>query len=300
MNFRNKNILPFSATFLFISILSGCVKENKATFTDFSKIQDMVILESAGESNFKSANISVNTNSTDTLHLDVLVDLASAYPAKQDITVTLGIDDNQRTAYNTKNSTNYVAFTNSMYKLMSNKLTISASQHFAKTTVDIYQNKFDPQLSYILPIVITDASGKLLSGNQNTIYFNIIGNKMAGTYTYNGTRKNYTGSSASGTPSVSNLTGTKLAAPVSSSIIAIDYANLGGSSWQYQITFNSDYTAITDVSPNKTMADGIQAGSFTITAPWSYDPSTKTITVHTSYINTSGNIRLVDETFVKQ
>ena len=279
--------------------ITGCVKSKEQTFTDFSKVNDLVILQGAGMSNFSTANIIITPASHDTLSFDVYADLAGVQGASSNVTVKLGIDDASRTAYNTGNGTNYLAFTSSMYKLASTTVTIAAGQHYAKTTLEVYKNMVDLTKSWMLPITIADASGKTLSSNQNIVYYHIIGNPMAGTYKVSGTRTNYNGP-AVGTPaSTNNLATTKTGLPVSATTISLDYANVGGG-WGYEVTFDAAYSKITSVVANSTLLAGIQSGSFSLTAPTEYDPATKTIKLHTTYTNTAGNARVIDEVFAKQ
>lgn len=279
--------------------MAGCVKSKDQTFTDFSKVSDLVILQNAGLANFDGSNIIITPASHDTLLLDVYAALASVYPSNSAITVKLGINDAARTAYNTSNRTNYQAFTNNMYKLLTNTITLPVGQHYVKTTLEVYKNFVDVTKSWMLPITITDASGKALSSNQNILYFHIIGNPMAGPYKVTGTRYNYNGP-AVGTPaSTNNLAASKTALPISETTISLDYANVGGG-WGYEITFDATYTKITNTVANATILAGVQSGTFALTAPTEYDPLTKTIKLHTSYTNTSGNARLIDEVFVKQ
>lgn len=78
--------------------------------------------------------------------------------------------------------------------------------------------------------------------------------------------------------------------------MTVDYANLGGSGWQYVITYDG-----TNISfdGNATLLAGISAGSF-VKKSISYDATTKVIHVVSEYTNTAGNGRVVDETWTKQ
>lgn len=167
---------------ILLFILSGCLKTHDG-FIDFSKTSDFVILTGAGLTNFKASNVLVNTTSTDTIKKTITVDLASKGNSNGSITVTLGVDAAKIAEYNSANGTSFQAFPANAYKLTSNKVTVAAGGHYGTTTLEIYQNKLDPTVSYMLPISITDGGGKSLSSNQNTIYYNVIGNPIAGNYT---------------------------------------------------------------------------------------------------------------------
>jgi BT_3987-like, N-terminal domain len=169
------------ATFL-LFMIGSCVKTT-SNFTDLSEISDMVILTNSGLQNFKASNILVNTSSPDTIKLSVRANLASAKSDNGPVTVTLGLDNAAITAYNAANGTNFQPFPANAYKFVSNTVTIPGGlEHYASTTVWVFQNKLDPSISYMLPVAITDGGGKSLSSNQNVIYFNVIGNPLAGNY----------------------------------------------------------------------------------------------------------------------
>jgi len=188
MKYRYLKAAMYSASAIVLLTMSGCLK-SVPTFVDFSQTNDFVVLANAGISNFKSSNVSVNTSSTDTLLLTVTADLASATSSSAAISVTLAVDNPQIALYNAANGTKFQAFPADAFKLLSNKVTIAGGlQHYASTTIQVYQNKLDPTISYLLPISITDASGKKLSSNQNTVFFNVIGNPISGIYNWDFTR----------------------------------------------------------------------------------------------------------------
>jgi len=307
MLYRILNIKTVISSALLLVLMSGCVKPNDATFTDFSQISDLVILRNAGISNFKASNIQVNTTSPDTLKYTVTVDLAAANASSSPVTVTLGVDDSKRTAYNAANGTNYQPFASNMYKLQNTTVTIPAGQHYASTTLEVYQNKFDPSKSFMLPLSITDASGKGLSSNQNTIYFNVIGNPLAGPYTVVGTRYNYNGTiNYTGGPippgyvSTATSPSPKLGSPVDAKVFSIDYANLGGSGYQYLIQLDPADPTNAIVSSNATLAGALSVNYMVHT----YNAATKTFHIVSYYNNGAGGVggsdRIIDETFTHQ
>ena len=230
--------IKYTAVFsLLIVALFSCVKENTRTFTDFSKVQDLVILKGSGLSNFKASNISLATPD-DTIRMELWVDLAGVNAATSDIQVQLGVDDAKRVAYNAANGTNFQAASPNQYKILTPTLTISKGQHFAKTTVEIYKQNIDPTKSWMLPISIVDASGKPLSGNQNTVYYNIIGNPLAGTYNWDFTRWN--NNDGSGTPSSLSFTGDVTTfVPANPTMIEVQSGYFIGPRYQLSFTDNN-------------------------------------------------------------
>src|SRR6185369_7127829 len=163
-------------------MVTSCVKE-RAGSTDLSQTSDLVILNGAGTGNFKASNLLVNTSSPDTLKKTVLAILASNNKSNTAVTVTLGVDNSVIAAYNTANGTNFQAVPTNAFKLVSSSVTIPGGlQYTGSTILWIFQNKLDPAVSYLLPVAITDGGGKGLSSNQNIIYYNVIGNVLAGNY----------------------------------------------------------------------------------------------------------------------
>ena len=172
-------------------ILSGCLKTHDG-FIDFTKTSDFVILTGAGTGNLKASNIQFIAG--DTVTKTITVDLASSTDNNGKITVTLGIDNDAITAYNAANGTNYQPFPTDAFTLASNTVDIAAGDHYGTTSVQMIGHLLDPTISYMLPIAITDGGGKSLSSNQNIIYYNVIGNPIAGSYTWDFYRWNATDS----------------------------------------------------------------------------------------------------------
>src|SRR5438105_3254870 len=182
MNYKFLKLTGLLSVVLLLTMMESCVKSTKY-FTDLSKVSDFVILTGAGTGNFKASNLLVNTSSPDTLKLQVTAALASASSNGGPVTVTLGLDNAAIAAYNAANGTNFQPFPAAAFKFANTSVTIPGGlNHYGSTTVYIFQNKLDPAVSYILPVSITDAGGKSLSANQNTIYYNVIGNPLAGNY----------------------------------------------------------------------------------------------------------------------
>ena len=306
MKYKFLKLSSFLTSAFLMMLVSSCVKENKLTFTDFSQVNDLVILQNSGLSNFSASAVVIGPATPDTLDLDIFAALASVNAVGSDIKVTIAVDDTKRTDYNAANGTSYLPFTSDMFKLLTGTVTIPAGQHYAKGTLELYSQQFDPTQSYMLPISITDASGKSLTSNQNTIYFHLIGNPLAGPYNVAGTRYNYSGSIGyAGGPIPAGYVSTaasptpKFAAPLSPTVIALDYANLGGNGYQYVVTYNSTTNQIT-VAANSTLAAAVS--NFTVFVQ-TYNPATKTIHILSSYnngANGSGSDRIIDETFTHQ
>ena len=310
MNYKFLSVL--TSGFLLL-MMAGCVKPNDATFTDFSTTGDVVILQSAGLSNFGAASFN---RGSDTVRFTVRVDLASASLPSSATTVGIAVDNAAITSYNTANpSPGYIVLPSANYKLLNSSLTIPAGQHYAETTLEIYTKGLDPSVSYMLPVSIQNAGGKKLSSNLNTVYYHSIGNPLAGTYTWDFTRFNSpdttaapgAGSFTGQTVSVSPLGATTLLLPesymqtfVSSSAgISLSFTNNAGVLSNFSVSLSDQVKA------------DIAAGGFTLaTAPVLVgynivgNASTKykgsTFRTYMVLINSSGGTRSLIDNFVKQ
>jgi hypothetical protein len=198
----NRWIGFITATFGLLATLSSCVKDRNPSATDFSGLKDHVTLVGGGLTNFSSNNIRF---SGDTASYKIIVDLASVNLPTNPVNVTLAVDPSLVTAYNTASGTSFLPLPSDAYKIANTSLTIPAGQQYATTTVDVYKDKVDPAKSYLLTVSIKDASGKLLTSNLNTIYFNIIGNVIAGDYKWDFTR--WSQPSNAGSPDGTSFTG---------------------------------------------------------------------------------------------
>ncbi len=176
------------------------------------------------------------------------------------------MDDALIAAYNSANGTSFEILPSDAYSLGTKTLTIPAGQQFASTSIEIYQSKIDPAKSYLLPISIKDAGGIALTSNLNTLYFNIIGNVIAGDYSWDFTRWN--NPAGSGAPASSSFTGdvatfiadnsTQVEVPSGYFIqprYVISFTRSGGVLSNFKVKFNtSDVAALT--TAGVTVTDG--------------------------------------------
>ena len=291
--------------------LTGCLKDKPNV--DFSNVAPTAEISSgslvsdnspiSGVSYFKSATLPSFSKDTtcdcylpDTVTFNV--NITGEYPPTKDVTVTLGIDDTKRVAYNSLPiaDVQYQAAPDSIYTLITKSVLVKAGSRLAKASIVFYPAKIDPSTSYLFPVSITDASGTLISGNLGTVYFHNLGNKNAGAYAETGTRTNFNGAAAAGSiAGVSDLAGVKNAAPENTTVIDIDYANLGPS--HYIITFNADGTAITNLKVDDDFTASVS--NFGIDS-YTYDLTTRTIHVISHYTNGAGNDRVIEEFLTHQ
>lgn len=310
--FLNKAIISIPA-FLLI-LLGGCVKTHDG-FVDFTKTSDFVILTGAGTGNFKASNILVNTSSTDTLKKTITVNLASKDNSNGEVAVTVGVDAAAIAAYNAANGTKYQPFPAGSYKLTNTKVTVPAGQHYGTTTLEIYQNKLDPTVSYMIPISITDGGGKQLSSNQNTIYYNVIGNPLAGLYTWDFSRFNsadtsgalgagsFTGQTTSPVPSGP----TTLILPDSylqtfadpAAGVALSFTDNAGTLSNFSVAFDQ-FTKDALAAASFSIAVNPKLVSYTIKGNAANHYAGSTFRIYFSLINSTGGTRTLIDNYVKQ
>ncbi|HYK44090.1 MAG TPA: DUF1735 domain-containing protein [Parafilimonas sp.] len=174
--------------FLQLSLLSAvffasCVKDRNVG-TDFSQIQPVLELRTpvsniAGLAYFTRATIG---NLPDTVQF--YANLASEYTLDRDVNVTIGVDQSKIDVYNadTVNAVKYELLPDSTYTIFKTEGTIKSGQRIDSFQIAFYKDKIDATKNYMLPIVILDGDGVLLSANQSVIWFHAIGNPLAGPY----------------------------------------------------------------------------------------------------------------------
>lgn len=314
MNYKFLKLSGFLTIIILLFVMESCVKSRDG-FTDLTKVSDFVILTNSGLGNFKASNVLVNTSSPDTVKKTVTVDLASANSNGGPVTVTLGLDNTLITAYNAANGTNFQPFPADAFKFVSTTVTIEGGlKHYGTTTVWIFQNKLDPSVSYILPVTITDGGGKSLSSNQNTIYYNVIGNPLAGNYLQSFSRWNGTTDTTTAPNSTNYTNHAIIVAPITATTVLLpeDYLEtFVGVGVNLTITNTNGVLSNPVVSLDAASLAAIAAGGFTIvTAPTLVgyqivgNASTKyagsTFRIYMVLINSGGATRTLIDQFVKQ
>ena len=318
--FMKYNLIKFKVFFAvsLLIIIASCVKERDG-FTDLTQTSDMVVLTGAGTANFKASNILVNTSSPDTVKKTVMAVLASNNSKNGPVTVTVGVDNSAIAAYNAANGTNFQPFPTNAFKFVSNTVTIPGGlEYTGTTTVWIFQNKLDPTISYMLPVAITDGGGKGLSSNQNIIYYNVIGNLLAGNYKMDFYRWNVTGVGAADTTTAPNggffEDEPVVIGPISATTILLpeDYLEtFVGVGVNLSFTNTNGVITNPQVSLDAAALKAITDGGFTLLTPPKLvgyqivgNASTKfagtTFRIYMDIVNSGGNTRTVIDNFVKQ
>ncbi len=174
-------------------------------------------------------------------------------------------------------------------------ITIPAGSRFDSLYLTLYNETLDPTVSYMLPIVVKDASGTLISANKGQHYYHIIGNPIAGTYNSVWTRWNST--SDAGAPSIGPDADVAVFSPVSPTTVAFP----SGSGPIYLLSFTntggvlSDFTVEFDDASVTLAGITITSGPTIVTA----DPATGTYKFVYGYNNSAGAARVIHDDFTK-
>ncbi len=235
--------------------------------------------------------------SSDTLEANIII--RTTFAVNKDIAVTLEVADTARESYNTTYGTDYLSMPASAYKLSSTSGVIPAGMLADTIPIEFYRSAFTPDENFMLPILLKNAAGEDISTTVSIIYFHRIGNSLSGVYSDAGARKLYEGDAADSifTDSLS-VPATKSVVPQDSYISHLDYADLGGNGWQYNLFTDPD-TQKFSASPNDIMLLSIEPGSFELLDA-EYDSLQQRIYLKSSYKNSSGDERIVEETLTAQ
>lgn len=303
-----------TATFVLLATLNSCVKDRNPSATDFSHLQDHLDIVNSGLTNFGTASVGFNNGDTTTETL--IVNLASVNLPSSPVSVTLGVDSSKIAIYNAANGTSYVPLPSNSYSIGSTSLTIPAGQQYAQTTVKFYNTHLDPSVSYMLPISITGGSGKLLTGNLNTMYYHIIGNPLAGIYLQDFSRWNGTTDTTTA-PNSTVFTGQSVVvSPISGNSLLLPESYIQtfvGATAGATLSFTNNSGTLSDfaVSLDDGTKAGLTAGGFSVVTPPTLvafklvgDQSTHyagtTIRIFTVLKNSTPAIRTLIDQFVKQ
>ena len=150
--------------------LTGCLKDTPAV--DFSTVGTIIEIlpPNGGAENFDGAALDFDPSET-LDSMSIVVNIAAPKPLGKPLTVTFGLTDSARTAYNIANGDDYMVMPDSDYSFPVRTVTIPAGHHLDTLQVYFYPSRIDSTQSYMLPISITDAQKQPISGNFSTVYF---------------------------------------------------------------------------------------------------------------------------------
>ena len=229
--------------------------------------------------------------SSDTMVFNVI--LSSTYLLSKGTTVTVDVDNDAISSYNTNHGTNYQAMPSNAYSFQTSIKTADTSISIYDTIpITIYRHTLDATKSYMLPINILSTGGIAITSGASEIYLHTVNSTLAGIYNSAGTKIMYNGDAAdSSVNSIDSFVLTKNLIPIDSNLSQLDYADLGSNGWKYNLSFSvNGFLA----APNEVILSSVQSGTFKILNS-SYNSTTKAIYIKSSYKNTSGNERIIEE-----
>ena len=234
-------------------------------------------------------------SSSDTVVVNVI--LSSTYLLSASGNVTVGVDADAITSYNANHGTNYQAMPANAYNFPTTVATTITSI-YDTIPVTIYKHALNAAQNYMLPINIISTGGINVTLGVSEIYLHTVNSELAGIYNSIVTKIMYNGDAAdSSVTSIDTFTLTKSLMSIDSDLSQLDYADLGSNGWKYYLSFFTDIPGAPPeftVGVNNVILNSVQSGSFKILSS-SYDSVTKAIYIKSSYKNTSGNERIIEE-----
>ena len=311
-----KLILPFAASMFII----GCEKpvttdqlgDNGQKILSFKSVGGLV-------TNFSNSTLVFDPTSTSET-VEFQLEYSGPHVFDNDVTVTVGLDDAARVAYNSTSGpyNQYEAMPDSMYTINNTTAVIKAGAVFSSTlSITLNPSYFDPAVSYMVPITITSISGAPAdvkkAPSTGTVYFHVIGNPLAGSYLSNGYF--YHPNPASMRDIIDEP---KDLIPASSTKLICDMGDFGGA---YTIILetdpvtnkvtiskdpNSGYPGVPGTTYEQ-FDDALPNSNPGYTAAWpnsdqcnnTYDPATHTFKLRYAYLGATG-YRVSEEFIVKQ
>jgi hypothetical protein len=305
MKINNYKLLALGGLlFIVASSLDSCVKSRSGE-TDFGGLKPIVLIPEGGTGGTKLTFPPTDDTDTTLFHLNY----AATTVAPADETITIAIDQTQIAAFNSNSTIQYTIFPDSIYSFKTTTVTIKKGNNYSDAiAVALFPSKIDLTQNYILPITIKTApSGATISGNFGTVYYTLVGNKLAGAYNGFGTRYNYTGAVSYSYPgpyptpvSTINLANQypKIAAGDDATTLEIPYSSIGGGT-AYVVKTDPVTNQVVSLTANAALKAAVSGFSVYYA---NYDNPTKTFHFITHYNNdptgAAGNDRIIDETMI--
>lgn len=266
--------------------LPACKKNS-----DFTTLTPNFYLLNGGVTD--TSNTLLLFSSSDTVTYNIII--SSTYYISSGALVSLDVNDDYRTSFNATYGTNYQAMPAGAYSFRDTISTnISESLSLYDTIpLTIFKHDLSPDQKYMLPIKILSAGKYNVDSSGSILYLRTVNSALSGIYNSFVTRTMYNGDAANNDISgVDTFTIVKALVPAATTSL-LDYADLGVNGWKYNVGFSTDDNSFF-AAPNSVITSSVQSGSFkTITA--TYNPANKDIYIKSSYKNTNGDERIVEE-----
>lgn len=298
IRYINKGFIPALAVVL---SLSSCLKDKNPQL-DFSKLKPVVEIsvpitsDTGVPSPDNAGNGAANTfdfgfvTSADPINYQIPVNYAFSKPSPG-VSVTLAVDPALLVSYNaiTDADVDVELMPAGKYTIPNLKVNIASGTQVAYLDVNFINTNagLDATKTYGLPIKITDASGTAISGNYGSVIVLLaVKNKYAGNYLGTG--------SIAFPPPTAGRTWTNLKKSlktINATTSKTDAGDLAGNGFYMDLEVKADNSVVVTPDPssaNLTIQNNPSKGAST------YDPATKTFTLHYKYVGGSGD-RVIDE-----
>lgn len=280
LNYIKKSIIPALAV---VFSLSSCLKDDNANL-DFESVSGKTYVgiadPSPSSATFNSTSFAVISSATESTIQLSLTYISTTDNPGTDVTIKVETDKKIIDTYNTARSTSYQQLAPANYSLPNTKITIPAGQKSVQFPVIIKPSTItNTSAAYALPIVITDASGKEISGNYGThMVLVTIKNPWDGIYAATGTFTH----PVSGVRTIDEEKGLATVDPTTVS------STLGDLGEDYVVTLKVDASNKVTVT-SEDFELSVPAGKAN-----TYDPDTKTFHLNYQYSGTGG-FRVIQE-----
>lgn len=188
MKMKNNIVYKWLIPALCVVGLSSCLK-NKNDQPDFSSVTPVVELpvnSPVGDGSVNSLSTSFTVSATASDYY-FYVNYAAPSANASDLKVTLSVDPNALVRYNAVSTNDSLTILPAGTFSMPLSITIPAGQSKVQVPVKISTSLLDPNLTYALPVTITDASGVVISKNFASLVVKIaLKNIYDGKYTLKG------------------------------------------------------------------------------------------------------------------
>lgn len=296
------NIKKAFALFLCVLTLSSCLKQDVMNIDTKNKTASIMTLHFIENGNGATLNSGMQYFSGAALTYpgsDIMdtatynINLAGPVTLANDLKVTVGADATKLLDNYSTDSIKYELMPDSLYHLVASTATIKSGSRLAVMKIVFYPSKINVTKSYMLPLVIKDASGQIISSNMGTIYFHVIGNPIAGAYTQEWIRYNL--ATQTGTPAYDRFY-QAVFAPVNPNTIMV---GSGAAGLQYVVTFNSANGVLSNFqvkfTPESVAASGVTiSGGPTVVVA---NPASHKYEFNFTYINGAGSPRNITDKF---
>jgi len=287
-----KNIILKAIMLIAVAInFSSCKKD--FIYGDIVPNTDRPMVEFTDSKSSGTLSLSYGTTWVDTGLTEIRFNPRSA--VSQDAVVQFRLNNTIISDYNTANGTAFAPLPTSAYTITSNELTLTSSARGKKIPIKLLPSAITGG-AYALGLTISSSSyGEISSVAHDVLVVVQVKNDYEGLYHATGQRTLYNGpTEASGIASVFDIDDDKYIYTIDQTTSETDVADLIGSAWMF-LTVNPSTHAVT-VSPSTVSPTFALSNNGSCT----YDPTTKTFSLHYKYFNASGNLRVITETIVGQ